>query len=205
AQRDRRFRDIVNGSALSLCDTVGVLTVARRRGAPLRERVTGVELIERVCARAAREGISVYFLGGEDGVAADAAAVLEVRFPGLHVAGTQHGYFENERSVEIAERIRASGAHVLFVGLGSPRQEYWLAEHLDATGCGVGIGVGGSFDVIGGRIARAPRAYRQLGLEWFYRLVKEPHRWRRQLALPYFVWLVALESFGLTPKRAVDA
>jgi N-acetylglucosaminyldiphosphoundecaprenol N-acetyl-beta-D-mannosaminyltransferase len=80
--------------------------------------------------------------------------------------------------------------------LGSPRQEYWLAENLRATGCGAGIGVGGSFDVIGGRIERAPRVVRRLGLEWLYRLVKEPRRWRRQLALPRFVWLVALDELG---------
>jgi N-acetylglucosaminyldiphosphoundecaprenol N-acetyl-beta-D-mannosaminyltransferase len=86
-------------------------------------------------------------------------------------------------------------------GLGSPRQEYWLAEHLRATGCGVGVGVGGSFDVIGGRIERAPSIVRKLGLEWLYRLVKEPWRWRRQLALPRFLWLVALDELGVRPAR----
>jgi N-acetylglucosaminyldiphosphoundecaprenol N-acetyl-beta-D-mannosaminyltransferase len=149
--------------------------------------------------------VAVYFLGSEQGVAADAAAVLEARFPGLQVAGTQHGYFDDARGAEIAAEIRESGARILFVGLGSPRQEYWLSEFLPATGCGVGIGVGGSFDVIGGRIARAPRIYRQLGLEWFYRLTTEPHRWRRQLALPYFVWLVTLDGLGLGRKSAVNS
>lgn len=204
AQHDERFRAIVNGSALSLCDTVGLLAVARRRGARLRERVTGVELVEHVCARAAREGVSVYFLGGEQGVAADAAAVLETRFPGLIVAGTQHGYFDDAQSAEIAAAIAESGAQLLFVGLGSPRQEYWLSEHLAATGCGAGIGVGGSFDVLGGRKARAPHLYRQFGLEWLYRLLHEPHRWRRQLALPYFVWLIALDGLGLGRKGVVS-
>ena len=204
AQRDDRFRSILNSCELSLCDTVGLLAVARRRGAMLRERVTGVELTEQLCARAAREGLPVYLLGGGEGVAADAAAILEARFPGLIVAGTRVGYFSPEQESEIAAEIKASGAKLLFVGLGSPRQEYWLAANLRATGCGAGIGVGGTFDVIGGRVERAPLAYRRFGLEWLYRLIKEPHRWRRQLALPYFVWLVTLEGIGLGRKRAIN-
>ncbi|MEO6836572.1 MAG: WecB/TagA/CpsF family glycosyltransferase [Candidatus Tumulicola sp.] len=208
AQKDERFRSIVNACALSLCDTVGLLTVARRRGARLRERVTGVELIDRLCATAAAltlagEDVSVYFLGGTEGVAADAAAILEVRFPGLRVAGARNGYFTEEETPGIVVSIRDSGAKLLFAGLGSPRQEVWLSEHLRETGCGVGIGVGGSLDVIGGRVERAPRIFRQFGLEWFYRLTQEPHRWRRQLALPQFVWLVAVEGAGLRHKKGI--
>lgn len=193
AQRDARFRAIVNACALSLCDTAGLLAVARWRGAPLQARVTGVELVERLCAAAATAELPVYFLGGAERVAADAAAILEVRFPGLRVAGTRSGYFADEDSATVAGEIAASGARLLFAGMGSPRQEYWLAEHLRATGCGAGIGVGGSFDVISGRVMRAPVIARRLNLEWLYRLVTQPHRWRRQLALPHFVWLIATE------------
>jgi N-acetylglucosaminyldiphosphoundecaprenol N-acetyl-beta-D-mannosaminyltransferase len=208
ANKDERFRAIVNGCALSLCDTVGLLTVARRRGAPLRERVTGIELTERVCAAAAAattegEDLPVYFLGAADGVAADAAAILEVRFPGLHVAGMRNGYFSEAETPEVLADIRKSGAKLLFVGLGSPRQELWLAQHLRETGCGAGIGIGGTLDVLGGRIERAPRLFQTLGLEWLYRLVQEPQRWRRQLALPQFVWLVALEGAGLRHKKGL--
>jgi N-acetylglucosaminyldiphosphoundecaprenol N-acetyl-beta-D-mannosaminyltransferase len=203
AQKDERFRDIVNSSALSLCDTVGLLTVARRRGAALRERVTGVELTERLCALAAKDGVPVYFLGGSEGVAADAAAILEVRFPGLQIAGARNGYSAEDQSSEVVAAIRDSGAKLLFVGMGSPRQEIWLGNHLRETGCGAGIGVGGSLDVLGGRVERAPHIFRRYGLEWLYRLAKEPHRWRRQLALPHFVWLVALEGAGLRHKKGV--
>jgi N-acetylglucosaminyldiphosphoundecaprenol N-acetyl-beta-D-mannosaminyltransferase len=195
AQRDARFRDIVNACELSLCDTVGLLAVARRRGARLRERVTGVELLEHLCEGAAAVGLPVYFLGGSQGVAADAAAILEVRFPGLQVAGTRDGFFTDEQTPATVANIAESGARLLFVGMGSPRQEFWLAEHLRETGCGAGVGVGGSFDVISGRVDRAPRIARRLGLEWLYRLVKEPRRWRRQLALPRFAWLILLEEF----------
>ncbi len=201
AQRDGRFRAIVNDSVLSLCDTVGLLAVARRRGAALRERVTGVELIECLCAGAAAEGLPVYFLGGAEGVATDAAAKLQSQHPALRIAGARSGYFRDDETPAIVRAIAQSQARLLFAGLGSPRQEYWLAEHLHETGCGAGVGVGGSFDVIAGRIERAPRLVRRFGLEWLYRLVREPWRWRRQLALPLFVWLVALDELGIRSAR----
>ena len=205
AQRDERFRAIVNAAGLSLCDTVGLLAVARRRGAKLQARVTGVELVEHLCAVAARDDFPVYFLGGADGVAADAAAILEVRFPGLRVAGVRNGYFSEDEIATIVAAIQESGARLLFVGLGSPRQEFWISEHLRETGCGAGIGVGGSFDVLSGRVPRAPYLWRRFGLEWLYRLLREPQRWRRQLALPYFVWLVFLDRLGIAPKKGVSA
>lgn len=194
AQHDAKYRQVVNACALSLCDTVGLLAVARSRGVDLHDRVTGVELIDHVCARAAQEGVSIFLFGGGPGIADRAAEELQRRFPGLRIAGARSGYFAADESAQIARDIRASGAQVLFAGLGFPKQEYWLSEHLPQTGCGVGIGVGGSFDVISGNVERAPERWRKLGLEWLYRLVKEPHRWRRQLALPHFVVLVASES-----------
>jgi len=203
AQHDESFRAIVNRAALSLCDTVGVLSVARRRGSTLHERVTGVDLVDHLCASAAKEDLPVYFLGGAPGVAADAAAILELLHPGLKIAGIRDGFFSAEENASVVAAIRESGAKLLFAGMGFPRQERWLAENLSATGVGAGIGVGGSFDVISGRIDRAPRIMRRYGLEWLYRLSKEPHRWRRQLALPYFVWLIALDTLGLIPRRGV--
>ncbi len=194
AQRDARYREVVNACALSLCDTVGLLAVARSRGVDLRDRVTGVELLEHLCARAAKEDVSIFLFGGAPGIAERAGQELERRYPGLRVAGTRNGYFAAEESARIAREIRASGAQLLFVGMGFPKQEHWLAEHLRETGCGAGIGVGGSFDVISGNVQRAPERWRKLGLEWLYRLLKEPHRWRRQLALPHFGLLVAGES-----------
>ncbi len=194
AQRDSSFRNVVNGCALSLCDTVGLLAVARGRGAQLRDRVTGVELVERLCLRAASDGVGVYFFGGAQGVAVDTASILEARFPGLQVAGMRNGFFASDDEPQIVAAIRSSGAGLLFVGLGSPRQEMWLARNLRATGCGAAVGVGGSFDVLSGRVQRAPQVWRRLGLEWLYRLIREPQRLRRQLALPYFVWLVLREQ-----------
>jgi len=201
AQRDARYRDVINACTLSLCDTVGLLSVARKRGAALGERVTGVELIDRLCEQGAREGIAFYLLGGAPGVAQQAAEALQQRYNGLHIAGTHDGYFADSESANIAANIRESGAQVLFAGLGFPRQEFWIADRLRETGCGAGIGVGGSFDVICGNVRRAPRRWRKLGLEWLYRLLSEPRRWRRQLALPQFVALVAREQLRLRFAR----
>ena len=194
AQRDLAYRAVVNQCALSLCDTIGLLAVARLRGANIRQRVTGVELIEHLCARAAREGISIFLLGGKPGVAQRAAAELERRYPGVRIAGFRDGYFAEAQSQLVVSHIRNSGAQLLLAGMGFPRQEFWLAEHLRETGCGAGIGVGGSFDVISGTVQRAPEAWQRFGLEWLYRLVTEPHRWRRQLALPQFIVLAIGES-----------
>lgn len=194
AQRDPNYRDVVNHSALSVCDTVGLLKVLQARGARLNDRVTGVELIEHICARAANEGISIYLLGGAQGVAEQAADELVRRYRGLQIAGVRDGYFRDAESASVAAAIHETGAHIVFAALGFPRQEFWLSEHLRETGCGAGIGVGGSFDVLSGRVERAPEMWRRFGLEWLYRLVREPKRWRRQLALPQFVLLVAADG-----------
>jgi N-acetylglucosaminyldiphosphoundecaprenol N-acetyl-beta-D-mannosaminyltransferase len=136
-------------------------------------------------------------LGGAEGVAADAGAILEARFPGLVVAGERNGFFTAEEEDAVCDQIRASGAKLLFVGLGSPRQEFWIARRLASTGAGAAIGIGGAFDVISGRVERAPLFWQNLGLEWLFRLIREPRRWRRQLALPMFVWLVTLDALGV--------
>jgi N-acetylglucosaminyldiphosphoundecaprenol N-acetyl-beta-D-mannosaminyltransferase len=189
AWRDARFRAVLNASALSLCDTVGVLYAARGRGLRLASRVTGVDLIDPLCAALAERAIPLFLLGSRGDTADRAATVLERAHPGLRIAGARDGYFADADGAAVAEEIRASGARIVLVGLGSPRQELWLADRLSATGCAVGIGVGGSFDVIAGNVRRAPKWWRRAGLEWLYRLASEPRRWRRQLALPAFVAL----------------
>jgi len=201
ARRDQRFRDVVNGAALVTCDTIGLLLASRLRGGPLRERVTGVELVSALAARsAAVRDVRLYLLGGGGDTAARAAEALRRVHPGVHIAGARDGYFRDDESDAVAGAVRASGANVLLAGLGSPKQELWLAQHLAATGCGVGIGVGGSFDVYAGNVARAPAVFRRTGLEWAYRLLKEPRRWRRQLALPRFA-LAALGEALTARKR----
>jgi N-acetylglucosaminyldiphosphoundecaprenol N-acetyl-beta-D-mannosaminyltransferase len=200
ARGDAQFRALLNGAALSVCDTVGLLLASRVRDGPLRSRVTGVGLVEDLAARSAREkDVRLYLLGGGGETAAIAARALSRRYPGAIVCGARNGYFEATESAAVARTIAASGANVLCLGLGSPKQERWFAEYGAATGCGAGIGVGGSFDVLAGTVRRAPRLIQKLGLEWAYRLVREPRRWRRQLALPQFV--VAVTRDMLVRRR----
>jgi N-acetylglucosaminyldiphosphoundecaprenol N-acetyl-beta-D-mannosaminyltransferase len=202
AQRDARFRTLVDRCALSLCDTIGLLLASRARRGPLRERVTGIDLVERLAERSARDSdLRFFFFGSAPGVAERAAIALRQRHPGVAIVGTRDGYFAPGQSPTIVASIVASKANVLLVGLGSPKQEYWLEENLSATACGVGIGVGGSFDVLAGTVSRAPRFWRRAGLEWLYRLIREPSRWRRQLALPRFAFAATREAMTQRGSR----
>jgi N-acetylglucosaminyldiphosphoundecaprenol N-acetyl-beta-D-mannosaminyltransferase len=163
--------------------------------------VAGIDLIDPLCAAFAREGIPIYLLGAKGDTAERAANALRAAHPALIVAGARDGYFSESQSDEIATAVRASGARVLFTGLGSPRQELWVADHLAQTGCSVGIGVGGSFDVLAGNVRRAPALFRRMNLEWLYRLLLEPARLRRQMALPYFVWLALRDCVAQRSTR----
>jgi len=180
AHDDDRYREVLNSAALVVPDTIGIVLASRWIGTPLPERVAGIDLIERLCALAAQRGLPIFLLGGAPGIASAAGLALEQRHPGLVIAGVESGYFRDEASGPVIERIRNSGARLVLVGLGFPRQEYWIHDHLAELGPAVCIGVGGSFDVISGRLARAPLAVRRVGLEWLYRLLHEPRRlWRR--------------------------
>ena len=192
AQHNSRFRAAIDAAALVVCDTVGLLLVSRLRGGPLRERVTGVELVS---ALARRTELRFFLMGGRGETAARAAEMLAAR--GAAIAGLRDGYFSARESDAVVAQIRASGANVLLAGLGSPKQELWLWDHLPSTGCAVGIGVGGTLDVLAGTVRRAPAIWQRVGLEWFYRLLTQPWRWRRQLALPVFAFLALRETVAL--------
>ncbi len=195
ARRDPAFRAVLGNADLCLPDGVGITLAARYLGRPLRERVAGVDLVERLAARAAEEGWRLFLLGAAPGVAERAAEVLRSRNPGLIVAGTYAGSPRAEEEEEIVHRVREAGADILLVAYGAPAQDLWLARNLARTGARVGAGVGGAFDYIAGVVPRAPRWMRRVGLEWLYRLIRQPWRWRRQRVLPLYALLVLLERF----------
>lgn len=190
AQQDEDFRRVARQAHLLVPDTIGVVWAARRLGASDLRRVAGIELIEHLAALGAQRGWRFFFLGGKPGIAEEAAERLAGRHPGLIVAGCHDGYFKDDAPVVAA--VRASGAHLLLAAMGSPRQETWSWQHGHALGVPVAIGVGGSFDVLAGRTQRAPSWMRRLGLEWLYRLWREPRRAGRMLALPRFALRVLL-------------
>ena len=198
ARRDPIFYKTLQQTALNVPDGIGVLYAARQLGQPLRQRVAGIDLMQCLCERAAQQGWRVFLLGAGRGVAELAAAKLGQQYPGLIVVGTHAGSPRPEDRNEIIARVQQTQPQLLFVAYGAPAQDNWLAENLGTIATGhavVGMGVGGSFDFIVGTQQRAPKWVQRVGFEWLDRLLRDPKRWRRQLALPKFAALVMLESF----------
>lgn len=191
AQHDLEFRRVTNQAALVVPDGIGVVAAGRYCGYQVPDRVTGVDLTVAMATHFGPRA-RFFFLGGGPGVAEEAAAAVRHNYPGAQVVGIRDGYFKDDQ--EVVDQIRQSGANILLVGVGFPRQELWLEKHGPLTGCCVGMGVGGTFDVLSGRLRRAPEVFRRLGLEWLYRLMKQPQRWRRMLVLPKFAWIVATKG-----------
>ncbi|NLA58410.1 MAG: WecB/TagA/CpsF family glycosyltransferase [Firmicutes bacterium] len=180
---------------LRVADGAGVVWAARALRDVELERLPGVEIAEELVKWAAEEGLKVYFLGAEPGVAEAAVGQLCHRYPGFVTAGCRHGYFTEMEKEDILEEIKGAEPDILLVALGAPRQELWLAEHQGELSVPVAVGVGGTFDVWAGRVKRAPAWMGDAGLEWLFRLIVQPWRVRRMLALPRFVQRVIKEKY----------
>ena len=191
-REDEAARAVVNGASLVLPDGIGVIKGAAMLGTPLKEKTPGIEFAAHIVERMAGEGLSLYLLGAKPGVAEKAAENLKKQHPGLVIAGTHDGYFREDDPV--VEDIRQSGADCVFVCLGAPKQEFWMAKNGPATGAHLLCGLGGSLDVCAGTVARAPKFWCDHGLEWFYRLCKEPKRIGRMMKLPLFLVHVKQEK-----------
>ncbi len=204
ARSDAGFRETLNGADLSVADGVPVIWASRLLGAPLLERVTGVDIVERGAALAAAHGYSIFLLGAEPGVAAEAAAKLTHRFPGLRIAGAYappFGPFSDDEQARMLTMVRTARPDILFVAFGAPRQDIWIRQHLQSLGVPVCVGVGGAFNFIAGRLSRAPQWMQRSGMEWTYRLGQEPRRlWRRYLVgdLPIFLRIIGARAL---PRR----
>lgn len=193
AHQDEQLAAIMRSADLVTPDGAGVVWMAKVLGLPIEQRVSGIDLIERICARGATLGWRIYLLGAEPEVAQEAARRLCERHPGLQVVGCQHGYFTDAEEPQVVAAIAALAPDVLFVGLGIPRQEKWIARYLQELAVPAAIGVGGSFDVISGRLKRAPKWMQLTGLEWLFRTIQQPKRLPRLLVLP--------KLFGMTLKE----
>lgn len=191
-REDPEAKRVVNGADLVLPDGIGIIKGAAMLGTPLKEKTPGIEFAEKIVENMAKEGLSLYLLGAKPGVAELAAKNLAQKYPGLKIAGTHDGYFKDDDPV--VEAIRQSGAHAVFVCLGAPKQEFWMAKNGVATGAHLLCGLGGSLDVFAGTVERAPKFFCDHGLEWFYRLCKEPRRIGRMMKLPLFLVHVMKEK-----------
>jgi N-acetylglucosaminyldiphosphoundecaprenol N-acetyl-beta-D-mannosaminyltransferase len=195
ARRDPTFQAVLNRSGLNIPDGVGLLLAARLAGDRLRQHVQGTDLVLMQASISAREGHRWFLLGGWGNVAERAARALAEQFPGLEVAGAAAGDPHPEHDPRTRALIQAAGpVDVLLVAYGAPRQEHWLDRNLTPLGVPVGIGVGGVFNYLTGDAPRAPVWVRRVHFEWLHRLLTQPWRWRRQLALPQFAGLAALEA-----------
>jgi N-acetylglucosaminyldiphosphoundecaprenol N-acetyl-beta-D-mannosaminyltransferase len=190
AQHDRDFLEAVHGADLVVADGVGLVLAARTHRFHFPSRVAGIELIGQTCLHLG-SSLRIFLLGAAPGVAEEAARNMVRKAPAIQIVGIRDGYFKDDQ--EIVAQIKASGANLVLVGMGFPRQELWLKKFGPELGPSVvGIGVGGSFDVFAGRIKRAPDWMLHFGLEWLYRFASQPTRYQRMLALPSFVKRVLL-------------
>lgn len=182
AARAPDYRRVLADAALVLADGAGVRIAGRALGTPIRDNVNGTDLFPRLLSALEGSGLGLFLLGARPGVTDDLAAWIHAHHPGVTLAGWHHGYLRADEIAPLCHQIRASGARVLLVALGVPRQEIFIHEHAAACGAPVALGVGGLFDFYSGRIPRAPAWIRARGLEWVYRLGQEPTRlWRRYL------------------------
>lgn len=192
ARRSQDYQKILNGADLVLPDGIGVVYAAKLLGAPLKGRVPGIDFASGLLAELAAGGEKLFLLGGKPGVAEQAAEKLKARHAGLQICGTHDGYFQDNEAV--TAKIQAAGAEVVFVCLGAPKQEWWIARHGAATGARLMVGLGGALDVYAGAVKRAPEAWQKLGLEWCYRLIHQPSRVGRMAKLPLFLLQAAAQK-----------
>ncbi len=192
AYRDADYTAVLNRADMVVPDGIGVVYGSKIVKKPVKERVAGFDLSSALLEYAGESGKKLYLFGGKPGVAELAAEKISERYPGTVIAGTSHGYHKSYD--HIAALIRESGADLVLVCLGAPKQEIWIDTFKDETGAKVLIGAGGSLDVFAGTVKRAPAFFRKLNLEWFYRLVKQPSRAGRMLDLPRFMIKIMLHG-----------
>lgn len=196
AQEDNRLADILAAADLVLPDGAGVVWASRYTGQLMPERVAGYDLVQRLLAEAAANGYRVYFFGGAPGIADQAKQTAERQYPGVRIVGTRNGFFTPADEQQIIDDIRVCRPDILLAALGIPKQEKWLADHRLQLEVPVSIGVGGTFDVMAGVVPRAPVWMQRTSLEWLFRLLRQPTRFIRMLALPRFVFRVMLSKKG---------
>lgn len=193
ANNEEEYMNIIKRATYVTADGIGIVKAAKLLGSSLPERVTGYDMMVHLLELANEHHYRVYFLGAEEDVLERALNNVKTEYPNITIAGSHHGFFDWE-SNKIPAEINLTEPDLVFVALGVPRQERWIDEHIGKFQKGIFIGVGGSFDVLAGAVERAPERWQKMNLEWLYRLLKQPSRWRRMLALPHFAMKVCAQK-----------
>lgn len=204
ASREQKLKEIVNNSVMVTADGIGVVHAAKIKGEPVPCKLAGVELTEKLVALSGQRNWSIYFLGGAPGVPEKARENLLKKYPDAKIVGTRNGYFTHEDETGILQDIILKKPDILFVALGFPKQEQWIAKHKDNLKVPVSIGVGGSLDIFSGNKKRAPILVQKLGIEFLYRFLQEPSRFKRYLALPKFIFAFFLHDVFKFPLKRVN-
>jgi len=193
AQNDAELMGILRAADMVTPDGVGILWASKYSEEKINERVSGYDLVINIFDRIKDTNFTVYLFGGAPGIAKKAAEMMSKKYEGLKIVGVHDGYFDSREENNIIADIKKHQPSLLLVGLGSPKQEKWIYNNLRLTGAKLAIGIGGSFDVMSGNLKRAPELVCKLGIEWLYRLIKQPTRFKRMLRLPKFVLKVRKE------------
>ena len=194
ALSDKGLYETIAQASLVTADGQGVLLVGKLLNQPFKARVTGIDLAEALCATSGERGHKIYFLGGKEGISKKAQMAILRRYPNANIVGEHHGYFKNDIEPLLAE-LREKQPDILLVAMGSPYQEEFILRYQKLLNIPVAIGVGGTLDVFSGEVKRAPELVQTLKLEWAYRILSDPKRWRRALVLPKFVLAVLKEKY----------
>jgi N-acetylglucosaminyldiphosphoundecaprenol N-acetyl-beta-D-mannosaminyltransferase len=197
AQRDPDLKEILSNADMLLPDGAGVVLASKIIKYPLKERVAGYDFTLNCFKLSSNMDISFFFFGGKPGVADEAVSNVKRDNPNINIVGTRDGYFSQDEESKIIDLINSAKPDVLLVALGAPKQEKWIHKNKHRLNTKICIGVGGSFDVLAGKAQRAPEFFQKNGLEWLYRLYKEPWRYKRMMDLPRFILLVTSKKIGL--------
>ena len=195
-RKNRKLAAAVRAADMVLPDGVGVIYASRILGTPIKNRLPGIDFASALMARMSECGKKVFLLGAKSGVAELAAERVTERYPGLEICGVNDGYFAQEDNELVLEKINALSPDLILVCLGAPRQEIWMKNNAELLNAGLMIGLGGAMDVYAGVVERAPRKWRKLGLEWLYRLIKEPRRIKRMIKLPGILFAALWRRIG---------
>lgn len=181
-EKDEVLRNIVNSCPLINADGASIVWAAKKLGIPLRERVTGCDLFQKLVVVAAKKGYKIYLFGAKEEVVTKVKDIYEKQYPGIQIVGYRNGYFKEEDEAEIVKEMAESGADMMFVAFSSPKKEYWVNKYINQLNIPFVMGVGGSFDIVAGVTVRAPEWWQRHGLEWLYRFMQEPRRmWKRYI------------------------